>query len=213
LTYTLVSDGSSDRALIPILTWTLRRHGYDGPVNPQWADLRRLKFPPSRLDHKLQLSVELYPCDLLFIHRDAEAHSLVEREREITRVVQTMSPRVPGPFVPVVPVRMMEAWLLIDEAAIRSASGNPNGSNVLDLPPISHVENLPDPKGVLHDLIREASGLGTRRRQRLNVKELIYRIADLVDDFSPLERVPAFASFSTELRRVLQDNRLCPAVE
>jgi len=213
LTYTLVSDGASDRALIPILTWALRRQGYDGPLDPQWADLRRLKSPPSDLGLKVQWSLELYPCDLLFIHRDAEGQPLAEREQEITRVVQAVKPEFLPPFVPVVPVRMMEAWLLIEEAAIRSAAGNPNGDNELDLPIVSRLENLPNPKGVLHNLIREASGLGAHRRQQLKVGQLVYRIADLVNNFSPLESMPAFARFSAELRHVLQDNGFCPVVE
>jgi len=198
---------------MPILTWALRRQGYDGPVNPLWADLRHLTSPPSRLDHKLQLSVELYPCDLLFIHRDAETQPFTEREQEIAHVIKTVTAQFLRPFVPVVPVRMMEAWLLIDEAAIRSAAGNPNGSEVLDLPRVSQVEDLPDPKSVLHGLIREASGLSAYRRRRLNVRQLVYRNADLVDDFSPLESVPAFARFSAELRHVLQDNGFCPVVQ
>ena len=209
----MVSDGASDRALIPILTWALRRQGYDGPVNPQWADLRRLKPPPSRLDLKLRASVEFYPCDLLFIHRDAEGQPLADREQEIMRAVQTVKAEILALFVPVVPVRMMEAWLLIEEAAIRSAAGNPNGDDELDLPLVRHLENLPNPKGVLHNLIREASGLGAHRRQRLKVGQLVYRIADLVNDFSPLESIPAFSSFSAELRHVLKDNGFCPALD
>jgi hypothetical protein len=213
LTYTLVSDGASDRALIPVLTWALRRQGYDGPVNPQWADLRRLKSPPSNLGLRVQWSVELYPCDLLFIHRDAEGQPLAEREQEIIRAVQTVNAKILAPFVPVVPIRMMEAWLLIEEDAIRSAAGNPNGDNELDLPIVSRLENLPNPKSVLHNLIREASGLGAHRRQHLKVGQLVYRIADLVNDFSPLENIPAFARFSAELRQVLRDNGFCPVVE
>ncbi len=213
MTYTLVSDGASDRALIPILTWALRRQGYDGPVNSQWADLRRLKTPPSHLGLRVQWSVELYPCDLLFIHRDAEGQPFAEREQEIVRVVRTVNPEILVPIVAVVPVRMMEAWLLIEEAAIRSAAGNPNGDNELDLPLVRHLESLPNPKGVLHKLIREASGLGAHRRRCLNVGELIFRIADLVNDFAPLENLPAFARFSAELRQVLEDNGFCPAVE
>jgi hypothetical protein len=42
LHYTLISDGSSDRALIPILNWLLKIHLNDWAIQPQWADLRGL---------------------------------------------------------------------------------------------------------------------------------------------------------------------------
>ena len=51
LRYTLLSDGSSDQALVPILTWLLRAQGIHGAIQPEWADLRRLPsaFPQEDL--------------------------------------------------------------------------------------------------------------------------------------------------------------------
>ena len=72
LRYTLRSDGSSDRALIPILDWLLRKHLNNCAIQNQWADLRSI--PRSKVNtllEEIKLSVELYRCDLLFIHRDA----------------------------------------------------------------------------------------------------------------------------------------------
>ena len=70
--YSLISDGSSDRALIPILTWVLREKGNIKRVQPEWADLGRLPLPPQGLCERILWAIDLYPCDLLFIHRDAE---------------------------------------------------------------------------------------------------------------------------------------------
>lgn len=39
LRYTLVADGSSDVALLPILTWLLRRNGVALSIQATWADL------------------------------------------------------------------------------------------------------------------------------------------------------------------------------
>ena len=38
---------SSDRALLPILVWLLRRHFGSIPIQPEFADLRRLQNPPN----------------------------------------------------------------------------------------------------------------------------------------------------------------------
>jgi hypothetical protein len=40
--YTLITDGSSDRALISILTWLLIELGVNIPIQSAWADLARL---------------------------------------------------------------------------------------------------------------------------------------------------------------------------
>lgn len=48
--------------------------------------------------------------------------------------------------VPVIPGRMTEAWLRLDEAAIRRVAGNPNGRTKLGLPKLHEVESVADPK-------------------------------------------------------------------
>lgn len=136
LRYTLLSDGSSDRALLPILNWLLRSHQSDFAVQPQWADLRRLpKQEQLNLSTRIKSSLELYPCDLLFIHRDAEKESRQKRVEEVRKALEQVGETVSQfPFVCVIPVRMTEAWLLFDEVAIRKASGNPRGKQILQLP-------------------------------------------------------------------------------
>lgn len=202
LRYTLLSDGPSDRALLPILTWLLRTHGVEMAVQPDWADLRRLPKPPRGLLERMRTSVDLYPCDLLFVHRDAEGEPYLSRRQEIVRALEE-AVQLP-PTVCVIPVRMQEAWLLFDEPAIRTAAGNANGRNRLDLPRLQHVEGLPDPKEVLYELLRTASGLSGRRRKRLPVSQLAQRVSDFIDDFAPLRTLPAFTALEDEIRETVK---------
>src|SRR5262245_7815518 len=153
LRYTLLSDGSSDRALLPLLTWLLRQRLADHAIQAQWADLRRLPKPPRGLSERMQTSLDLYPCDLLFVHRDAEGESRETRVEEIHKACLESKIEQSVPVVLVVPVRMQEAWLLFDETAIRQASGNPNGKVHLRMPTIPKLESLPDPKQNLHELL------------------------------------------------------------
>jgi hypothetical protein len=92
---------------------------------------------------------------------------------------------------------MTEAWLLFDDAAIRRAAGNPNGTMPLGLPPLKSVESLPDPKSILHEALRVASNRSGRRRKQLHPD--IRRLADLIDDFAPLRGVPSFRAFEESL--------------
>jgi hypothetical protein len=205
LRYTLLSDGPSDKALMPILTWLLRQHVPNLPIQPSWSELRRLPTPPRELHEKIQKSIELYPCDLLFIHRDAETTSLEERLGEINQAVSNaiVDRQMPA-VVCVVPIRMTEAWLLFDINAIRQAAGNPNGTVPLNLPTLSDVESIPNPKRVLHNILRTATGLRTYRRRRFDTNFAVQRIPECIEDFSSLRRLSAFIALEDELKRTIE---------
>jgi len=210
LQYTLLSDGSTDRVLMPILTWLLHQHLPNLAVQARWADLGRLRRPPKRAHEKIQKAVDLYPCNMIFVHRDGETASVQDRQNEVGDAV-TLASRtatVP-PAVAVVPVRMIEAWLLVDAPAIRAAADNPNGSVNLSLPRPEDVENIPDPKAMLSGLILEATELGTHRRRRFDVSIAIQRIPRYIDDFSPLRDLPAFAALETRIMDVIKEQQWC----
>lgn len=200
LTYTLLADGASDSSLIPILTWLLRRHCGPLAIQAEFADLRRLPIPPKKLFERIAQAVELFPCDLIFVHRDAENAAIEHRLKEVSDSVRAS--RIHAVSIAVVPVRMQEAWLLIDESALRRAAGNPNGNERLTLPSIGQVERLPDPKSLLHQLLRQASGLRGRGLRRFNRTRHGRRVADYIDDFQPLFRLAAFRRLAAEVERV-----------
>ena len=202
LTYTLLTDGSSDRALIPILTWLLEQQNLHEPIQSSWADLRPLRNPPHTLSDRIERAVTLFPCDLLFVHRDAENQPREWRMSEINDAKQQLrADFVCPPAICVIPVRMQEAWLLFGEQAIRGASGNPHGHVQLDLPPLDRLEDLPNPKEDLYELLRIASGLTGRRRSQFGVDVAAARVADYNDDFSPLRHLPAFVALENEINQ------------
>lgn len=206
LRFTLLSDGSSDRALIPILTWLLQEHTLDRAIQSEWADLRRLPVRPRSLAERILRSIELFPCDLLFVHRDAEREPLETRVTEIRRAVQeAIDAGTAIAAISVVPVRMQEAWLLFDEPAIRRSSGNPNGRGALELPPINRLELLPDPKEILYQLLRSASGLKGRRLIRFQARSYAPQVSAFIDDFSPLRALHAFRAVELEINTLVAD--------
>ena len=204
LRYTLLSDGSSDRGLLPILRWLLAQHLPAHAILSDWADLRRVPCPPRALADKISMAVKLHPCDVLFVHRDAERASRTDRVIEIRKAQdESADPRFPA--VCVVPVRMTEAWLLFDEAAIRRAAGNPNGHVKLGLPDFREVEGLPDPKAILHGLLVTASQLGKRRSKTFPVGIAAARLADLISDFAPLRQLSAFSALEQDLQQLISE--------
>lgn len=203
LTFTLLSDGSSDRALVPVLLWLLRQHLTGVAINHQWADLRHLREPPKSLAERIVRSLQIYPCSVLFVHRDAEREPHDKRVTEIRDALSAAE--IPGtPTISVIPVRMQEAWLLHEEQAIRNASGNKAGKMPLDLPPLRTVEQIPDPKKTLFGLLKTASGLSGRRLQNFRPQAFVHRVADFIEDFEPLRKLWAFQSLEREIVTWLQ---------
>ncbi len=204
LRYTLLSDGSSDNALFPILSWLLREQAITCAIQPEWADLRKLPTPPKKLAMRIENAIELFPCDLLFVHRDAERKTYQERKAEILNAFRRVRSGLP-PAVCVVPVRMQEAWLLFDEAAVRRAAGNPNGRQPLGLPDLCGLEQLPDPKETLYGLLKEASGLSGRRLKKLQVNRCAIRVAHFVDSFRPLRTLSAFQALEADIKEIVRE--------
>ncbi len=195
---TLLSDGPFDRALMAHIAWLERRVlPRTTIVHRQWADFRALPAKPNGLAEKITRAIELFPCDLLVVHRDSETPDPAHRFAEIGEAL--VEANCAAKPVAVVPVRMTEAWLLFDHNAIRLAAGNPNGKSPLYLPKTAWDE-LPDPKSVLHEALRTASGLAGRRRKKFQVSAAAHLVAEYITDFSPLLGLPAFARFESDLQ-------------
>lgn len=205
LNFTLVTDGSSDVVLLPILTWLLRVNGVTLALQAVWADTRRANLPRgATLVERLRMALALYPCDLLFVHRDAEREPRERRVVEIQEALRVLALNQPLPAaVCVVPVRMQEAWLLFDEMAIKLAAGNRSYGEALDLPLLKDMETLPDPKTELHERLKRASGLRGRRLRSFPVGQRARGVAESIEDFSPLRSLPAFRALEDDVTGII----------
>lgn len=194
---TLLTERNSDRALLPILNWLLGEVSVRPCASVGWADFGAAGKPRD-LAARISAAIELFPCDLLFVHRDADKQPADWRYHEIRAAHAGTTP-----LVCVVPVRTQEAWLLLDEPALRRAAGRPSGRVRLDLPPPGRVEALADPKATLHDALRAAGELTGRRAAQFRGHDAAERLADLVQDWSPLRQLSAFRRLEEELRETL----------
>jgi hypothetical protein len=198
--FTLFADGSTDRALLPLLRWLIRET--HGPDTIDHEFLYRPQFKPAlNFTARLHIALRMAPCDILFIHRDAENQAPRLRYEEIANAVEALGVelREKVPYVCVVPVRMTEAWLLADESAIRQAAGRPKSTDPLDLPHPNRIDHEPDPKARLYDLLREASGKRGRRRKSFDVREAAALVPEFIATFAPLRQLSAFARLEADL--------------
>lgn len=75
------------------------------------------------------------------------------------------------------------------------------------------MEDLPDPKRRLREVLCDATELPQRRRRKFSLANAVSRLAQLIDDFGPLRRLPAFADLEGEVsaRRTYGEKHRRPA--
>ncbi|NVM89112.1 hypothetical protein FHT32_002767 [Variovorax sp. SG517] len=196
LTATLVADGTSDRTLLPIIQFLLDEWS-PVPHRTLFAEGLHIGSLTTRLPRALQL----YPCDLLFIHRDAEAAPAKDRQQEIAAATAQLAN--PPTHVCLIPIRMTESWLLLDQQAIRTAAGNPKGTTPLDLPPIKSIERLADPKARLFEALNAATDCTGRRKRQFKPEAARHRVAELMS-LPTLRQLPSFENSETQVKQFFE---------
>lgn len=200
-----LADGPSDAPLGRHVSQLARRHGVDlDVVSP---DLRRLDPPPglSVADRVAAVFSFDDAFDLVIVHRDAEAQTHADRAAEVRAGIEAVRPNLPS--IPVVPIRMTEAWLLVDEAEIRRIAGRPTGVDALNLPAIRDIERVPDPKSVLRDALDIASGARGRRLRAFQRDFGTHRrlLLEALDHAGPVATLSAWQALEQTVKSVVDE--------
>lgn len=194
---TFVAEGSTDQSLCAVLNWVITQYATSEWTGVTFADFYVIG-KPKKLADRIKCALDYYPCDLLFVHRDADKQDPGLRYEEIRRSVPSTVAHVC-----VVPITMQEAWFLFDEPNLRRAVGRPNGRQPLALPKLTHVEEIADPKSLLHELLRKASEKTGRDARQFSPEDAIFRMSELIEDWSPLRQLSAFRRLEEDTRRAL----------
>jgi hypothetical protein len=198
LSSTLIADGSSDAMLLPIVQRALQHF----LPNSVLADTVVLSSFPAGylLADKVRSALKDFPCDLLFVHRDSETVPIAQRVQEIDEALRAFS----VPYVSVVPVKMSEAWLLVEPDAIKLAVGNPNSDVQLNLPRLNQVESC-NAKAVLDNALTEAANLNARRRRKFSPDAFRHRVSEVMSTREQLLRLPSYLAFETKLEQIVKE--------
>lgn len=200
LVFTVVGDGTSDRILASIFQWLLGTKLGATPFIIGMAE--GLPSPSRGLAARVRFAQRAYSSDVVIIHRDSENVPWLERVAEIENAMSNLTLKH---WIPVVPVRMTEAWLLHDLNAIRRAAGNPGNIIDLQLPKKARWELEPDPKQKLFNALRVSSDAKGRRLDKFNVHVARARLTNLIDDFSYLRGLDSFDDFEMRMDVVLKE--------
>lgn len=199
-----IGEGTSDSGITTHIRRIVTDYGHSAVITDPLVD--RLPPPPRRtVAAKLQAVRDLGgEYDLVVLHRDGDREGRSPRLAEIDSAVQQAMPDVP--HVPVIPIRMTEAWLLLDEAEIRRVAGSPNGRTPLELPKAGNVESIADPKDLLRRTLAVASGLSGRRLEMFNKRFPQHRrqLLEGINPDGPICDVQSWCDFNADLATSLE---------
>ncbi len=200
-----VCEGSSDMPLATIVETLFVERGMEMRLSTPDYSLLAEKVS-NTVESRIRAGIELIGdnVDIVVIHRDADNVGPDKRRDEIFSAIGAAGTKATA--LPIIPVRMTEAWLLLDEDTIRRVAGNPRGRVKLGLPHRREVESVADPKQLLAQCIIKAADCTGRRRNQVEKRfgqhrrELLQSI-DLTGDIAEL---PSWKQLVSDIEHTLE---------
>ena len=198
VSFAFLCEGSSDTGLIAHLETLLVHFGAQEAAG--MPDTRKGTIP-ARLRQLLTEEIGT-GIDMVFIHRDSDGPDRNGREREIRRGVEESG--FPHPFIPVIPVQETEAWLLLDEQAIRDVVAS-KGKQPLRLPKPNAIEGTRKPKEILQKALLAASETSGRRLKKEKNSFNHHRrvLLQRLDPFGAVRDLPSWQCLERDIQRAL----------
>lgn len=155
-----------------------------------------------RVSSMISVAKQAIGYHLLIVHADADAptrdDALRERYEPGRQQVVDLDWSIGEAMVPIIPIRMTEAWMMADLSAFQYVVGTNLGRESLGFPDRADlVEGILNPKQKLLKALRSAAA-SHRRRRKASLPGLYEPMARIVN-LSVLEQIPAFKAFEEDL--------------
>ena len=140
----------------------------------------------------IEAEVKLEGLQYIFVHSDADG-------RTTDRVIESKwrpwleRCKYPERWIPVIPVKMLESWLLADKKALETTFII-SLTEIMEILGDANPEQIPDPKAKLNEIIRA----GKRKRTTGYEENLAKR-----SRFSELEKLSSFQDLRTRLVKAM----------
>ncbi len=162
----------------------------------------------------LAASQDAHGCHILVVHSDADyrtpERALRERIQPGFDRVQNSTEEVCKNLVPVIPVQMIEAWILADPDTLREVIGTDISSQNLGLPARAALVELDaHPKHTLSEVVRRANASRSRRRP-IDLSTRYERLAREIR-LDRLSNVPSYKQFVKDLAKTLVQLQFIPS--
>ncbi|MBM6733790.1 DUF4276 family protein [Mediterranea massiliensis] len=139
----------------------------------------------------------------LAIHTDADRETYEERiQDKIEPARQLLNQQADEDYckllTPVIPVRMIEAWMLADKELLKNEIGTRKSDHELKID--RNPEIIADPKACIEEAIRIATSDLPNRRHKLSIADLYEIMGDKIS-IESLMRLDSYKKFVDEVRR------------
>lgn len=149
--------------------------------------------------------VHSYGILVLAVHADSDKETLDERMEDKFIPAQEFLESLSDDeyckiLTPVIPMKMLEAWLLADTGLLREEIGTEKSDSELGL--ARNPESIADPKNVIQEAIRLAHSDLPKKRRTLSINDLYDILGDEMD-LESLDRLSSYRTFVSKAREAL----------
>ena len=208
----LYAEGRTDERFLPII---VRRTAEQSLLQHEQIDIevlnpiivKKTAGIQGRGNEILQAAYDAEGYDALVVHSDFDnrtwEQTLQQRFEPGKRLVQSCTARVCQHVIPIITVRMVEAWLLADYDTLRKTLGTNLNARDLNLPEKARqIESFRDPKQAIDLVIRNIYPNQTHQWTRI-CGELYAKLAPRIQ-LEQLEKLDAYKQFKEDLTNILQ---------
>lgn len=207
-----ITEGSTDyRFLESVIQRTFEEVAFDcdGQIEilpVQYLEKKTGDFN-SQIEQHAQKAYEI-GISVLCIHTDADSDT--DSDTFSFKIIPAFNALKVNPneklcknLVPIVPIQMIEAWMLADKELLKNEIGTQKTDVELGIH--KTPESMTDPKQVIQEAIRIGrQDLAKKRRRDLSIVEL-YQIIGSTVNIDKLNTLPSFRKFKGAVRNALKD--------
>lgn len=204
----LVAEGPTDIRFLPSVierTFVEVAFDCDNDIEPyvRCLNVDKVKLGFSEYVEKAsRQGVEEMGMDILCVHTDADSEdtkkAYSERINPARKFLLDKQGELCRNLIPVVPVRMVEAWMLADKELLKQEIGTRISNEELG---ISRMPELyPNPKEtIIQAISKSRQGMAKRRRKDLDISELYASIGTKIE-LDKLRELSSYRQFEEEVR-------------
>lgn len=152
----------------------------------------------------IRSGVASYGVMALAMHADSDKDSYEERlYHKFSPVMKSLasSPEECNVLIPIIPVRMTEAWMLADKELLKEEIGTVFPDNELGLD--KKPESVSDPKKLIEDDLRLISSGNPKKFRTIEISELYSALGSKVS-LQKLRLLPSYCKFVDSIRDALR---------
>ena len=208
----LYTEGPTDDRFLPFLVQKTTRHilaqNKQKTVLLSVESIHVLKEKRSREECILEAARQSAIYDALIVHSDADNRTYRQTKELLfdagSKLVHSSYKHVCKNLLPIIPIRMVESWMLADFEVLQKVLRTNLKARDLGLPERARqVEMVARPKQVLEQAMIKAQAQRSRRHQQVDIGTLYEPIGEKIS-LERLSQVPSYKQFVVDLTATLK---------